>query len=97
MNIRGLDGALDADQDRLASEGVNPQPSITPGIVGLAVLIALFFTVALIDPSFFGSVASVWDRGAEWLCDALRLSVTVPSCPGPGGSWWFQGTLLCTN
>lgn len=97
MNIYGRIGAFDADQDRLASEGLNPQPSITIGILVLAVLIALFFAGVLVDRSFLGYVASVWDRGAEWLFDGLRLSVTVPSCPDPGGSWWFQGTLLCTN
>jgi hypothetical protein len=95
MDIRSLDGALSADQDRLASEGLNPQPSITAGIVGLAILIALFFASVLVDRSFLGYVASLRDRGSEWLFS--RLAVTVPSCPDPGGSWWLQGTLLCTK
>ena len=81
----------------LASEGLDRQPSITVGILGLAMLIAVFFAAVLVEGSFLGYVASLWDRGSEWLFDVSRLAVTVPSCPDPGGSWWFQGTLLCTK
>ena len=78
------------------AEHVDRQASITVGIVGLAVLIAVFFA-GVLDWPLAGYVASLWDRGAVWLFDVSRLSVLVPSCPAPGGSWWFQGTLLCTT
>lgn len=81
----------------LSSEDLNRQSSITVGILGLAILIAIFFAGVLGDRSIPGYVASLWDRGAEWVFDVSRLPVTVPSCPDPGGSWWLQGTLLCTR
>jgi DMSO/TMAO reductase YedYZ heme-binding membrane subunit len=81
----------------LASEDLNRQPSIAVGMIALAILIAIFFACALVDRSLLGYAASLWDRGAAWVFDVSRLSVPVPSCPDPGGSWWLQGTLLCTR
>ncbi len=81
----------------LSSEDLNRQSSITVGILGLAILIAIFFAGVLVDRSLLGYAASVWDRGSVWLFDVLRVPVTIPSCPDPGGSWWLQGTLLCTR
>ena len=81
----------------LASKDLNRQPSIGVGILGLAMVIVIFFAGVLVDRSSLGDVASWWDRGTRWLSDASTLAPTVPSCPDPGGSWWFQGTLLCTT
>ena len=80
----------------LASDDLNRQPSITAGMLGLAILIGIFFAGALVDRSILDSVTSLWDRVAEWGLRASTLDVTVPPCPDPGGSWWYQGTLLCT-
>jgi hypothetical protein len=85
------------DQDMLASVDVDRQPSISVGIFWLAALVAIFLAGVLVDPSFIRNVVWLWHRGSELLFDVSRFPVTVPSCPDPGASWWFQGTLLCTN
>jgi hypothetical protein len=81
----------------LASQDVDRQPSITVGIFGIAAVVAIFFAGVLADPSFIGNLARLWHRASEFLFDASRFPVTVPPCPDPGASWWFQGTLLCTK
>lgn len=81
----------------LVSKDLNRRPSITVGILGLAIVTAIFFAGVLVDRPTLGYVASLWDRESERLLDVSRLSVSLPSCPDPGGSWWFQGTLLCTT
>lgn len=81
----------------LASEDLNRRPSITSGILGLAIVMAIFSAGVLVDRPTLGYVVSLWDRESERLFDVSRLSVNVPPCPDPGGSWWFQGTLLCTT
>ena len=82
----------------LASEDLNRQPSITAGMLGLAILIAIFFAGTLVGRPLLDSVISLWERGAAWVLQVSTLPpVTVPSCPDSGGSWWFQGTLLCTT
>jgi hypothetical protein len=81
----------------LVSEDLNRRPSITVSILGVAIVMVVFFAGVPVDRPTLGYVASLWDREAERLFDVSRLSVSVPSCPDPGGSWWFQGTLLCTT
>jgi len=81
----------------LASADVDRQPSITVGILGAAALVAIFFAGVLVGPSLIGNAAWLWHRGSEFLFDVSRFPITVPSCPDPGASWWFQGTLLCTR
>jgi hypothetical protein len=81
----------------LASGDLNRRPSITVGILGPAIVIAIFFAGVLVDRPTLGYALSLWDRETERLFDVSRLSLSVPSCPDPGGSWWFQGTLLCTT
>lgn len=81
----------------LASDDLNRPPSITAGILGVAIVIAIFFAGVLVDLPTLGDVASWWNGEVERLFDVSKLSVSVPACPDPGGSWWFQGTLLCTT
>ena len=78
----------------LASEDVDRQPSITAGIFGIAAVVAIFFAGVLADPSFVGNVAGLWHRASEFLFDASRFPVTIPSCPDPGASWWFPSSCL---
>jgi hypothetical protein len=80
----------------LASENLNRRPSITVGILGVTIVMAIFFAGVLVDRPTLGYVASLWGRESERLFDVSRLSISIPSCPDPSGSWWFQGTLLCT-
>ncbi len=73
------------------------RPSTTVGVLGLAIVIAIFFAGVLVDRPTLGYVAPWWDGELKRSFDISRLSVSVPSCPDPGGTWWFQGTLLCTK
>ena len=81
----------------LSPADLNRQPSITAGVLVLAIVMAIFSAGVLVDRPTIGYLVSLWDRVSGRLFDVARLSVSIPPCPDPGGSWWFHGTLLCTT
>jgi len=75
--------------------GLNRKASTTVGVLGLVAVMAICAAGIPADRPAIDHITAWWDR--QPFSHIFGRTVRVPPCPDPGGSWWFQGTLLCTT